>query len=82
VELSGRWMHSREEDEGDVQVYRPADWAFPPARGRRGIEFGPGGELLLIGPGPTDRPQARAGRLEDLEIVTQEPDRLTVRWRA
>jgi hypothetical protein len=60
----GRWMHSHEEDDGDVRVYRPAGYDLPPARGRRGLEFKPGGELLVIGPGPADRPQATRGHWE------------------
>lgn len=95
-ELFRRWMHSREEDEGDVRVYRPAGYDLPPARGRRGLEFRPDGELLEIGPGPADKPQATAGRWEsvgerrarvslagepqEVEIVDLEPDRLKLRW--
>jgi hypothetical protein len=63
-DLFRRWLHSREEDEGDVQVYRPAGYDLPPARGRRGLEFRPGGELLVIGPGPADKPEDAAGRWE------------------
>ena len=80
--LLGRWVHAREEDEGDLRVYRPAGYELPPARGRRGIEFRPGGEVLVYGPGPADRPVEAPGRLEDVEIVSVEPDRLTLRWRA
>lgn len=95
-ELFRRWMHSREEDEGDVRVYRPAGYDLPPARGRRGLEFRPDGELLEIGPGPADKPQATAGHWEptgerrarvslageprEVEIVDLEPDRLKLRW--
>ena len=79
-ELFRRWVHSREEDEGDLRVYRPAGYDLPPARGRRGIEFRPGGELLVYGPGPADRPTARPGRMDDVEVVSVEPDRLTLRW--
>ena len=63
-ELFRRWLHSHEEDEGDVRVYRPAGYDLPPARGRRGLEFRPGGDLLVIGPGPADKPQAAAGHWE------------------
>ena len=59
-----RWLHAHEEDDGDVRVYRPSGYDFPPARGRRGLEFKPGGELLVIGPGPADRPQAKSGHWE------------------
>jgi hypothetical protein len=93
-ELFRRWLHSHEEDDGDVRVYRPAGYDLPPARGRRGLEFRPDGELLVYGPGPTDKPQATAARWEpagehrarllpsgdELEIVSVEPDRLQLRW--
>jgi hypothetical protein len=90
-ELMQQWMHSREEDTGDVRVYRPADYDFPPARGRRGFELRPDGELIVYGPGATDRPEATTGRWgssgegrlrlgdEEVEIVSVEPDRLEVR---
>ena len=91
-ELFQHWMRSHEEESGDVQVYRPADYPFPPARGRRGFELKRDGELVLYGPGPPDKPEAtterwspagsgrvRAGDRE-LEIVSVEPDRLTARW--
>ena len=89
--LMRHWTHSREEDSDDLRVYRPDDWDFPPARGRRGFELRPDGELLVYGPGATDRPEATAGRWEssgagrvrvgdeELEIVSLEPDRLAVR---
>jgi len=90
-ELMRHWVHSHEEDSGDLRVYRPADHEFPPARGRRGFELRPGGEALLYGPGATDRPEAATGRWsasgagrvklggEELEIVSVSPDRLVVR---
>jgi hypothetical protein len=80
ADLYRRWIHAREEDEGDLHVYRPADYDLPPARGRRGIEFRPDGELLVYAPGPADKPVATPGRMEDVEIVSVEPDRLTLRW--
>jgi hypothetical protein len=93
-ELMRRWIHSHEEDTDDLRVYRPDDWDFPPARGRRGFELRPDGDLRLYGPGATDRPESTAGawassgagrlRLgdEELEIVSAEPDRLVVRSSA
>jgi len=80
-ELFRRWVHVHEEDEGDVRVYRPAGTELPPARGRRGIEFRPGGEVLVYGPGPVDKPVASPGSWDDVEIVSVEPDRLALRWR-
>jgi hypothetical protein len=93
-ELLGHWVHSHEEDRGDERVYRPADYDFPPARGRRGFELRPDGELLVYGPGATDRPEATTARWsasgsgrvklgdEELEIVSVSPDRLEVRASA
>jgi hypothetical protein len=57
-----RWTHSREEDRGDILVYRPNDYSFPPARGREGLEFCENGEFLYYSIGPTDRSQAVPGR--------------------
>ena len=85
-------MHSHEEDRGDLQIYRPASYKFPPARGRYGLEFKRDGELVLYGPGPSDKPVARterwssagSGRVRvgdrELEIVSVDSDRLTARW--
>jgi hypothetical protein len=95
-ELMRGWRRSQEEEADDVQVYRPSGWDFPPARGRRGLEFRPGGDLLVSGPGRGDAPEAEPGRWEaagegriklmlpaggeqELELVSVEPDRLTVR---
>jgi hypothetical protein len=90
-ELLGHWVHSHEEDSGDERVYRPADYDFPPARGRRGFELKPGGELVLYGPGATDRPEATTARWsvsgsgrvrlggEEFSIVSVSPDRLVLR---
>ena len=47
--ILGRWIHSHEEDAEGVTVYRPADYAFPPSRGRTGFEFREGGELVYGG---------------------------------
>lgn len=58
-QLFRHWQHSFEEDRGDVQVYRPADYEFPPARGRDGIEFRPDGTAVryAIGRGDAPSPQ-------------------------
>jgi hypothetical protein len=92
-ELFRHWVHSHEEDHGDVRVYRPASYSFPPARGRRGFELKRDGEVVLYGPGPADKPEASTerwssssgeGRVSvgdrELEIVSVDSDRLTARW--
>src|SRR3712207_9425551 len=60
--VTGRWLHSFEEDHGDVTVYRPPDHDFPPARGRRGIEFSPDGSFTEWVIGRGDAPQAVPGQ--------------------
>ena len=57
-----RWTHSHEEDVGDILVYRPSDYPFPPARGREGLEFRENGELIHYQIGSTDRSLAVPGR--------------------
>lgn len=61
-DLLGRWLHSYEEDEPGIDVYRPADHDFPPSRGRKGMQFDPDGTYTDIRIGPTDRLQERPGR--------------------
>jgi hypothetical protein len=60
--LAGHWVHSFEEDAGNTEVYRPADFPFPPARFRRGFEFAPEGKLSYYGLGPADKPLIFGGR--------------------
>jgi len=62
--LRGSWTHSFEEDDSESLVYRPTDnFAFPPSRrGRDILEFGEGGELTELTPGPDDRPRATERR--------------------
>jgi hypothetical protein len=57
-----RWTHSREEDTSDVTVFRPSSFAFPPSRGREGIEFRENGEVFHYRIGATDRSEAVAGQ--------------------
>ncbi|WP_314245274.1 hypothetical protein [Streptomyces sp. DSM 40907] len=56
------WVHSFEEDTEAVTVYRPADYPFPPARGRRGLEFAPDGVFIDHPIGRGDAPDAVPGR--------------------
>lgn len=60
--LQQRWTHSHEEDTPGLMVFRPRGWTFPPSRGRRSFELGPGGALLASGPGPTDKVVSSEGR--------------------
>ena len=60
--LAGRWVHSHEEDTGDELVFRPADFSFPPSRGRLRLELQADGRFVRSGPGPTDRPVPTRGK--------------------
>lgn len=62
--LLGVWMHSIEEDTQELTIYRPGDYAFPPARGRTGFEFITAGYLVYHGFGPADEPEVTNGRWE------------------
>jgi hypothetical protein len=93
--LSGRWVHSFEEDEGDVRVYRPAQsFNFPPSRrGRETLEFGMPGQVVTGMPGPDDRPRDTSAGLTALgmnryrfgnqvvELVEATPEVLKLRFR-
>jgi hypothetical protein len=61
-ELFRHWVHSREEDQADVQVYRPPDFPFPPSFGRDGFEIRPDGEFIQHDTGPADEPVEVRGR--------------------
>jgi len=68
------WMRSHEEERGDVRVYRPDDYPFPPARGREGLSFHRDGQLDYLVPGRGDRPMAEPGTWQ---ADPADPDRLT-----
>jgi hypothetical protein len=53
-ELFKHWIHSFEESTGDVDVYRPRGFEFPPAFGRRGLEISANGDFVLHAIGPAD----------------------------
>jgi hypothetical protein len=52
--LQGSWRHSHEEDTEDAMVYRRAGFAFPPSRGRHGLDLRADGTGADQGIGPTD----------------------------
>jgi hypothetical protein len=73
--LQRHWMHSHEEDTATTTVYRPAEFKFPPSRGRASFALGPGGVMSEGRIGPSDRQQKNAGRwkLESPELLILEP---------
>lgn len=60
--LERTWLHAHEEDQGDVQVYRPNTYAFPPSRGRTGFAFEHNGLFTQYDIAPTDGIEGRKGR--------------------
>jgi hypothetical protein len=74
--VQGRWLHSHEEDTPTEMVFRPAGFAFPPSRGRRGFELNQDGSCVETGIGPTDKPQHSRGQwqFEDGNKLTIRPD--------
>jgi hypothetical protein len=53
-ELFKHWIHSFEESTDEADAYRPLGFAFPPARGRHGLEISSGGDFVLHAIGPGD----------------------------
>jgi hypothetical protein len=91
--LVGHWVHSHEEDLGDLKVFRPTSFEFPPSRGREEFELRPDGSAVVRSPGPVDVPVEGGGtwKLEgetlwlttddgerSLRVVDAEPGKLVV----
>ena len=83
-ELLQRWLHSHEEDRGAQQTFRPASFAFPPSRGRRGFELQAGGRMIDLGIAAADGTNVRpgswsyAGNTLTLHVDGATPERYTV----
>ncbi|WP_400193721.1 hypothetical protein [Hymenobacter sp. B81] len=56
------WLHAHEEDQGDVLVYRPNTYAFPPSRGRTGFAFDANGLFTQYDIAPTDGLEGHKGQ--------------------
>ncbi|GAA3039727.1 hypothetical protein FHS39_004749 [Streptomyces olivoverticillatus] len=65
--LFRRWVHSFEEDDDGITAYRPHGHPFPPARGRRGMEFAADGTF-------TDHPIGRGDALDSVPGLWQTKD--------
>jgi hypothetical protein len=66
--LFKRWIHSREEDTGDVSVYRSSNYPFPPVRGRTGFEIRANGDFIAYDIAPTDGWLSVLGHWETREM--------------
>lgn len=74
-ELFRHWIHSPEEDQSDVRFFRAEGFAFPPSRGRDGMEMEADGSFVQHDLGPADVPVQTPGRW-----TQQGPGRLAVRF--
>ena len=65
AELLGKtWLHSFEEDQADIIVYRPNTYDFAPSRGRTGFLLEKGGVARQYDIAPTDGLEEHAGTWE------------------
>jgi hypothetical protein len=60
--LQQTWLHSHEEDQGEIFTYRPNTYDFPPSRGRTGFSLNEGGKFVQYEIAPTDGLEERTGR--------------------
>ncbi|MDX5481267.1 MAG: hypothetical protein LPK07_06255 [Hymenobacteraceae bacterium] len=60
--LGKTWLHAFEEDEDDVQVYRPNTYDFPPSRGRTGFMLEKYGVARQYDIAPTDGLEEHVGQ--------------------
>jgi hypothetical protein len=65
-EVYRHWIHSREEDQGGIQVYRPEGFEFPPSRGRAGFEIKKGGVFIDHPIAPADGNESISGQWETI----------------
>src|SRR5512132_1623383 len=61
-----RWIHSREEDTGGLEVFRPEGFAFPPSFGRDGFEMRKDGQFVQHDIGLADEVVQVLGRWTSL----------------
>ncbi|MDX5348757.1 MAG: hypothetical protein LPJ89_03335 [Hymenobacteraceae bacterium] len=62
--LQKTWLHSHEEDQGEIRVYRPNTYDFPPSHGRTGFTFEPNGVFKQYDIAPTDGLEEHLGKWE------------------
>lgn len=60
-QIVGSWKHSHEEDRDQQQMFRPADYPLPPARGRTVFTLLPDHRAVVGTPGPDDRGASHSG---------------------
>ena len=71
--LVRHWVHSHEEDTATETVYRPAEFPFPPSRGRTGFDLKPDRRCAGFGIAAADGIEEYAATWE-----LDDDDRLTI----
>lgn len=66
--LYGVWYRSYEEDKGDIAVYRPKTYRFPPMRAREKMEITKEGEIMQYRIGPSDAYEKVKGKFTYCEL--------------
>lgn len=82
--IAGRWVHSHEEDTEEEMVFRPADRALPPSRGRTSFDLLADGTYVERAPGPVDVPVESGGRWSlrgDRLVLEADGERPGHAWR-
>ena len=72
-----RWIHSREEDTNEIQVYRPSTYNFPLSRGRIAFEIEKNGTFIQYGIGPDDTRKKVEG---NWTIEEEEPNTIKINF--
>lgn len=70
------WLHSHEEDSGELMVFRPDSHSFPPSRGRYGFVLKAGGVMASRGPSAGDASSEKGGgswSLRDSDLLLEAP---------
>lgn len=65
--IVGHWVHFHEEDEQGHEIYLPANFDFPPSRGRVGFEFKSDGELIYYFIAPADGLSKAEGKWQPVD---------------
>lgn len=60
--LQQTWLHSHEEDQGEILTYRPNTYDFLPSRGRTGFTFNEDNSFIQYEIAPTDGLEERLGK--------------------
>lgn len=67
--LYQHWVHSHEEDQEGIRVFRPANYNFPASRGREGFKIDKEGAFTHYQIGPNDVPKTQESKWEAKENV-------------